>query len=180
MADNFNLRQFLTENKLTKNAKLLAEAVTLDGKSVDVGSIEIEDIDTADYPDFSDAYITYAEFEDGTPLSEDELMRLEDENYGLTNELIHDRQMYMEGVEEDVEYDPSSNQGMFQQYMPPAQYIPKKSQEDEPQPEKKGFLGKVKSMVGLKEWSPYGSIAFSGNDKPKEREPKEGEVELSN
>ena len=179
MADNFNLRQFLTENKLTKNAKLLAEAVTLDGKSVDVGSIEIEDIDTADYPDFSDAYITYAEFEDGTPLSEDELMRLEDENYGLTNELIHDRQMYMEGVEEDVEYDPSSDQGMFQQYMPPAQYIPKKSQEDEPQPKEKGFLGKVKSMVGLKEWTPYGSIAFSGKDKPKEREPKEGEVELS-
>jgi len=99
MANNFDLRQFLTENKLTKNAKLLSEAVTLDGKPVDVGSIEIEDIDTADYPDFTDAYITYAEFEDGTPLTEDELMRLEDENYGLTNELIFDRQMYMEGEE---------------------------------------------------------------------------------
>lgn len=99
MANNFDLRQFLTENKLTKNAQLLNEAVTLDGKPVHVGSIEIDDIDTRDYPDFSDAYITYAEFEDGTPLSEDELMRLEDENYGLTNELIHDRQMYMEGAE---------------------------------------------------------------------------------
>lgn len=96
MADNFNLRQFLTENKLTKNAKLLNEAVALDGKPVDINSIEIDDIDTTDYPDFSDAYISYAEFEDGTPLSEEELMKLEDQNYGITNELIHDRQMYME------------------------------------------------------------------------------------
>ena len=46
MANNFDLRQFLTENKLTKNTKLLSEAVTLGGKPVDVGSIEIEDIDT--------------------------------------------------------------------------------------------------------------------------------------
>jgi len=103
MADNFNLRQFLTENKLTKNAKLLNEAVALDGKPVDISSIEIDDIDTTDYPDFSDAYISYAEFEDGTPLSEEELMKLEDQNYGITNELIHDRQMYMEAKEEEAE-----------------------------------------------------------------------------
>jgi hypothetical protein len=132
MANNFDLRQFLTENKLTKNAKLLSEAVTLGGKPVDVGSIEIEDIDTADYPDFSDAYIAYAEFEDGTPLTEEELIKLEEENYGIVGELIFDRQLYMEGEGKAIE-----------------------------------------------EWSPYGSIAFSGNDKPEQREPKEGEVELS-
>lgn len=103
MADNFNLRQFLTENKLTKNAKLLKEAVALDGKPVDISSIEIDDIDTSDYPDFSDAYISYAEYEDGTPLSEEELMKLEDQNYGITNELIHDRQMYMEAKKETKE-----------------------------------------------------------------------------
>lgn len=106
MADNFNLRQFLTENKLTKNAKLLKEAVALDGKPVDISSIEIDDIDTSDYPDFSDAYISYAEYEDGTPLSEEELMKLEDQNYGITNELIHDRQMYMEAKEEEVPENP--------------------------------------------------------------------------
>ena len=99
MADNFNLRQFLTENKLTKNAKLLKEAVTLDGKPVDLRSIEIEDIDTADYPDFSDAYITYAEFEDGTPLTEDEVIKFEEQNYGIVGELIFDRQLYLEGEE---------------------------------------------------------------------------------
>ena len=64
MADNFNLRQFLSENKLTKNAKLLKEETSLDGRVVDMGSIEIDGIDTEDYPDFSDAYIAYAEFED--------------------------------------------------------------------------------------------------------------------
>lgn len=90
MADNFNLRQFLSENKLTKNAKLLKEETSLDGRVVDMGSIEIDGIDTEDYPDFSDAYIAYAEFEDGTPLSEDELMRLEEENYGLVNDLAHE------------------------------------------------------------------------------------------
>lgn len=90
MADNFNLRQFLSENKLTKNAKLLKEETSLDGRIVDMGSIEIDGIDTEDYPDFSDAYIAYAEFEDGTPLSEDELMRLEEENYGLVNDLAHE------------------------------------------------------------------------------------------
>jgi hypothetical protein len=104
MADNFNLRQFLTENKLTKNTQLLNEAVTLDGKPVDVGSIEIEDIDTADYPDFTDAYITYAEFEDGTPLTEDELIKFEEQNYGIVGELIFDRQLYLEeGKEEGIE-----------------------------------------------------------------------------
>jgi hypothetical protein len=109
MADNFDLRQFLTENKLTENAKLLNEAVTLDGKPVDVGSIEIDDIDTKDYPDFSDAYIAYAEFEDGTPLTEEELIKLEEENYGIVGELIFDRQLYMEGEGEVEEvYQPKS------------------------------------------------------------------------
>ena len=36
-------------------------------------------ISTCDYPDFSDVYITYAEYEDGTKLTEDELDILNDE-----------------------------------------------------------------------------------------------------
>jgi hypothetical protein len=112
MADNFNLRSFLTENKLTKNAKLLSEGVEFNGKPVDVSSIEIDGIDTEDYPDFVDAYIIAADYEDGTPLTDDELQELEDQNYGLTSELIHDRQLYLqekkeesweEGVEEAIQ-----------------------------------------------------------------------------
>lgn len=158
MADNFNLRQFLSENKLTKNAKLLNEArvegfdenqkafeVSFVNKygggdfrilnaeteeqaeevflnifknnpdmvksiksitpyqvpakkapqaktivDVNYDSIEIDGIDTDDYPDFSDAYISYAEFEDGTPLTQQELERFEEENYGIVNDLAHD------------------------------------------------------------------------------------------
>jgi len=97
MADNFDLRQFLTENKLTKNAQLLNEEVSLNGKPVDVRSIEIDGIDMNDYPDFVDAYIIAADYEDGTPLSDDEVQQFQDENYDLVGELIHDRQLYLEG-----------------------------------------------------------------------------------
>jgi len=181
MADNFNLRQFLSENKLTKNAKILSEeeqqegyqpkskleqiiqqawsekdlnkakqmvidfiepsrvkskdqiidtlkaiankpkldqylansllkfeklglseetdnvteggnwGVTLDGRPVDISSIEIDGMDPSDRPDYSDAYIAYAEFEDGTELTEEELDRLQNENYGIIHDLIYDR-----------------------------------------------------------------------------------------
>ena len=40
-------------------------------------------------------------------------------------------------------------------------------------------LTKASQTENLEEWSPYGSMAFSGNDKPKQREPKQGEVKLS-
>jgi hypothetical protein len=96
MADNFNLRQFLSENKLTKNAQILKEEVSFNGKPVDTRSIEIDGIDMNDYPDFVDAYITYAEYEDGTPLTDQELHDFEAENYGLVGELIHDRQLYLQ------------------------------------------------------------------------------------
>ena len=106
MADNFNLRQFLTENKLTKNAQLLKEEVSLNGKPVHVGSIEIDGIDMNDYPDFVDAYIVAADFEDGTPLTDDEVQQFQDENYDLVGELIHDRQLYLEGEKEEVPENP--------------------------------------------------------------------------
>jgi len=36
-------------------------------------NIVIGGTDTSDYPDFTDAYISYAEHEDGTELTQDEL-----------------------------------------------------------------------------------------------------------
>jgi hypothetical protein len=170
MADNFNLRSFLTENNLTKNAQLLKEA-RVDGfdenqkafqvsfvnkygggdsrilnaetpeqaeevfadifidnpdfvqsiksvqpyqvpvakpqaepqpglEGVNYNSIQIDGIDPDDYPDFVDAYITYAEYEDGTPLTDEELVQFQEENYEIVGELIHDNQLYLEGEEE--------------------------------------------------------------------------------
>ena len=104
MADNFNLRSFLSENKLTKNTQLLSEGIEFNGKQVNAGSVEIDGIDTEDYPDFVDAYIAAAEYEDGTPLSEDELLQFQEENYDLVSQMIHDDQLYLEGeVENDEE-----------------------------------------------------------------------------
>ena len=42
-------------------------------KCVDVGSIEIEGINTRDYPDFADAYVSAAKWDDGTDLTEAEM-----------------------------------------------------------------------------------------------------------
>ena len=121
MADNFNLRSFLTENKLTKNAKLLKEEVSLNGKPVDMQSIEIDGIDLNDYPDFVDAYIIAAEYEDGTPLSEEELLQFEEENYGLVGELIHDRQLYLEEKKQvssgDMAYTEKAEEGVNESTM---------------------------------------------------------------
>ena len=108
MADNFNLRTFLTENKLTKNTQLLKEEVTFNGKPIDVKSVEIDGIDTSDYPDFVDAYISYAEYADGTELTDEELAQFQEENYDLVSELIHDNQLYLQEKKEDTMEEASS------------------------------------------------------------------------
>lgn len=96
MENNFNLRKFLTENKLTSNARLIKENAVIDGKKVDINSIEIENISRNDFPDFVDAYAVAASFEDGTELSEDQLEMLNTEYYDVINDAIHQRQLYTE------------------------------------------------------------------------------------
>ena len=147
MADNFNLRTFLSENKLTKNTQLLSEGTylvtvnipsrkmdigskqeasseeeaiqkaiqyieqeypgveyqvkgarlrqeaqpsTMDVSKVDTNSIEIDGVDPSDRPDFADAYISYAEYQDGTPLTDGELEELTSEMPDLVNQLAND------------------------------------------------------------------------------------------
>ena len=46
----------------------------LDGKKV--VDLEVDGVDSGDYPDFSDAYFSSGCYEDGTPLTEDELDQL--------------------------------------------------------------------------------------------------------
>ena len=62
----------------------------INNKIVDMGSIDIDGIDTSDYPDFCDAYICGAKFEDGTDLDEDELETLQEELYDVMNEMVMD------------------------------------------------------------------------------------------
>jgi len=48
----------------------------LNGKKVI--DLEIDGVDSSDYPDFSDAYFSAGSYEDGTPLTENELNKLTD------------------------------------------------------------------------------------------------------
>lgn len=68
----------------------ISECHHLCQRCVDVASIEIEGIDGRDYPDFSDAFVSKANWDDGTPLSEDELNELQDQHPDLIYRRISD------------------------------------------------------------------------------------------
>jgi len=44
-----------------------------------VKNVEVDGVDTDDYPKFCDAFFSYAEYEDGTPLNDEELEQLEED-----------------------------------------------------------------------------------------------------
>ncbi len=67
--------------------KISSSSVIINGKPVDTKSISLAGIDTRDYPDFSDAFVQEAAFEDGTLLNEEELNQLMD----LYPEFIHEK-----------------------------------------------------------------------------------------
>jgi hypothetical protein len=50
----------------------------------------VDGIDMKDYPDFCDAYFEFALYEDGTPLTDDELIELTDTNFEALHELVYD------------------------------------------------------------------------------------------
>jgi hypothetical protein len=52
--------------------------VMIDGKLVDITTIEPSNISPDDYPDFSDAYAANAQFMDGTELTDEQLSMLDD------------------------------------------------------------------------------------------------------
>jgi uncharacterized Zn-binding protein involved in type VI secretion len=64
--------------------------VTIGGKQVDVSSIELDGVESWDRPDYADAFASYAEFEDGTPLTDDELEELSDKHGDIINMKAHD------------------------------------------------------------------------------------------
>jgi len=57
----------------------------LNGRAV--VNVEIDGVDMRDYPDFCDAYFSYAEYADGVKLSDDELDQLTDQNREQLNEM---------------------------------------------------------------------------------------------
>lgn len=84
---------------------LESDTVMLNGKPIDMDSLEFGGIHSWDAPDYSDAYIEYAEFEDGTVLTDDELDQLQDmyraEMYAAMEKSLHESKDELE--EDEVE-----------------------------------------------------------------------------
>ena len=60
-------------------------------KGREVVDIELDGIDSMDYPDFCDAYICYTVYEgSGEPLTDEELIQLTEEHGDLVNELAYE------------------------------------------------------------------------------------------
>jgi hypothetical protein len=71
-------KNILAENMRRFNTKNLQETESL--KKINWRTAEFEDIDPKDHPEYSDAYVSYAEYEDGTPLNNEELDKLMNEH----------------------------------------------------------------------------------------------------
>jgi hypothetical protein len=57
-----------------------------------VVDVEVDGVDTRDYPDFCDAYFSYAVFEDTTEvLTDEELELLTENNSEILNEMAFER-----------------------------------------------------------------------------------------
>ena len=104
-----------------------AQGVTVNGKEINVGSIEVEGVYSWDSPDFADAYITHAEFMDGTPLSDEELVQLEQQHGDLVNQAAHDS---LEGSGDFLEEEDDD----FPAPPPEKNYVLEKEDDDFPAP----------------------------------------------
>jgi len=72
------------------NTTTTTATVTL--PEIDLKSIELDGIDVGDYPDFSDAFIEYAETVDGVPLTHEQLELLNEDSdfiHMLAHEYFH-------------------------------------------------------------------------------------------
>ena len=59
-----------------------------------ISNVEIEDVLMYDYPDFCDAFISYADYGD-EPMSEEMIDYLNDNDDGFINETIFENQLYL-------------------------------------------------------------------------------------
>lgn len=76
-----------TKPKMEENTM----GMEINGKPVDETSLEVDGIDPRDFHDFTDAYFSYAEFADGTPLNDEELDMLTDAYPEVKNEMCYER-----------------------------------------------------------------------------------------
>ena len=83
-----DMRDFLSKHDNLDETTV--DKIEINGKPVNLKSLEVDGVDTRDYPDFSDAYLTYAEFEDGTPLSDKEIELFQNKHDDLVYQVAYD------------------------------------------------------------------------------------------
>ena len=59
-------------------------------RKVDTRSAEVEDVNTRDYPDFSDAFISAMDWSDGTQMTDSELEKWSDTNPDEVYEIVYE------------------------------------------------------------------------------------------
>jgi hypothetical protein len=62
----------------------------VNGKEVDMSSLEVDGVDSRDYPDFSDAYFSAGYFVDGSEMSDEELDQFQQDNGDLLYDKAYD------------------------------------------------------------------------------------------
>ena len=65
--------------------------VEINGKPVDLKSLEIDGVDIHDMPDFSDAFFSAGTYTDGTELSQQDLETLSQEHGDLLNDMANEQ-----------------------------------------------------------------------------------------
>jgi hypothetical protein len=69
-------------------------------REVDLSTVELDGVNSWDHPDYADAYATYAEYTDGTPLTDDELEQFTNDNGDFINQKANDS-AFGESIGED-------------------------------------------------------------------------------
>ena len=63
--------------------------IIMDNKEVDLSTIELDNVYLWDYPEYCDAFVSFAKFIDGTELKSNELDIITDNYPELVNDLAH-------------------------------------------------------------------------------------------
>lgn len=79
--------------ELSRRQNMNATAYTVNDKPVDIKSLELDGLDPRDRPDFADAFFSSGEFMDGTPMTEEELEKFNNENGELINNMANEEMM---------------------------------------------------------------------------------------
>lgn len=75
----------------------------LNNKLIDNRTIQVDGVDSRDYPDFCDAYFSYAQYTDGTNLTDDELNQLTEDYGDVVNEMACEQMIGMAEDYSDME-----------------------------------------------------------------------------